>query len=169
MTKQPPSGNGKALSAPLIGSANISRADLILQAAELIFSAYRPDNFANPDLYLLQVGMKLECYPDDVIRELASPRYGIQTKSKNPPTLFDITEACEEILDHRPEAKKPLAIEPPIDPVMQARVGNLLRELSTKLRADSAEARGLTIKAMAEEKNLPLDERLQRQRKRQMA
>ena len=105
---QRPGGSGKALSAPLIGSATISRAELILQAADLIYSAYRPDDFAKPDLFVLQLGMVLEGYSDEVIRQLADPRTGIQRRRKKPPSIADIVEACDDILDRQPRAAAPV-------------------------------------------------------------
>lgn len=62
----------------------------------MIFSAYRKDDFADPDSFVLQVGLVLERYPDGVIQEVSSPLTGIQRKSKFPPTIADLVEACDQ-------------------------------------------------------------------------
>lgn len=61
----------------------------------MIFSAYRRDDFADPDGFAVQLGAVLEQYPDDVIRFVTSPRTGIQRKAKFPPTIAEIVEMCD--------------------------------------------------------------------------
>lgn len=70
---------------------------MIVRQARMIFSAYRKDDFADPDGFVLQLGMVLERYPDAVIIEVSSPLTGIQRRHKNrPPDIAAIVEACDD-------------------------------------------------------------------------
>lgn len=61
-----------------------------------LFSAYRLDQFADPDGFKTQLGAVLEQYPDEVITFVCDPRTGIQRRNKFPPTISEIVEACDE-------------------------------------------------------------------------
>lgn len=125
-----------------------SRKQTIIQAARMIFSAYRRDDFADPDMFVLQLGIVLERYPDDVIGELSHPLSGIQRRLKRPPSIADIVEAAEAAMDHKmysQAAKNAFLPEPPIDPEMQARVGELFASLSAKLHFDAAVEREIRV------------------------
>lgn len=81
-------------------SKPVSRAKRITQQARLIFSAYRRDDFADPDGFVLQLGMVLERYPDAVISEVSHPLTGIQRRHKGrPPDIAAIVEECDFIRD----------------------------------------------------------------------
>ncbi len=45
---------------------------------------------------MTQLGAVLEQYPDEVITYVCDPRTGIQRRSKFPPTISEIVEACDE-------------------------------------------------------------------------
>jgi hypothetical protein len=123
---------------------------MIVQAARMIFSAYRRDDFADPDTFVLQLGMVLERYPDEVIAALSSPLTGIQRRCKRPPSIADIVEGCEAILDRLPRPEPPQAVCAPIDPVMQARVARLFAELSRMLHERMQSDREQQIKDLGE-------------------
>lgn len=82
-------------SLPSTASNKLLRAQMITRQAKMIFSAYRRDDFADPDNFVLQVGLVLERYPDAVISEVSSPLTGIQRRCKQPPTIADLVEACD--------------------------------------------------------------------------
>jgi len=63
--------------------------------AKMVFAAYRRDDFADPDTFLVQLGMVLERYSDDVIRYVTHPATGIQRRCKFPPTIAEVAEACD--------------------------------------------------------------------------
>ena len=44
---------------------------------------------------MTSLGMVLEQYPDEVIVYVTDPRTGVQRKSKWPPTISEIVEACD--------------------------------------------------------------------------
>lgn len=64
-------------------------------AAKLLFGSYRKDDFADPDNFLLQLGMILERYPDHIVEYVTSPLTGIQRKSEFPPSIARVVEACD--------------------------------------------------------------------------
>jgi hypothetical protein len=59
-----------------------------------LIGAYRKDDFADPESYLLQLGMVLERYPQEVIETVTSPFTGLQSRKNFPPTIAEVTEAC---------------------------------------------------------------------------
>lgn len=141
----------EASSARSTGSKDTSRAVRITRAARAIFSAYPRDDYADPDAFVLQLGMVLERYPDEVISEISHPLTGVQRRCKKPPTIAHIVEAAEGVIDRQPApVRKP---EPPllVDEAMQARVGELMKGLATKLKDDAQHAREEKIRAMADE------------------
>lgn len=73
-----------------------TRAEWITRRARMIFSAYRKDDFADPDSFLIQMSMVLEKYPDQVVSYVTDPLTGIQSRSKFPPVLAEIKELCDD-------------------------------------------------------------------------
>jgi hypothetical protein len=61
-----------------------------------VFSAYRIDQYAEPESFKTSLGAVLEQYPDEVITYVCDPRTGIQRRSKWPPTISEIVESCDE-------------------------------------------------------------------------
>lgn len=68
---------------------------MITRCAKMIFSAYRRDEFADPEGFVMQLGVVLERYEDDVIETVCSPRTGVQRRCKFPPSIAEIVDACE--------------------------------------------------------------------------
>ena len=68
---------------------------LIIRCQLAVFSAYRIDQFGDPDGFKTQLGAVLEQYPDEVIKYVCDPRTGIQRRSKFPPTISEMVEACD--------------------------------------------------------------------------
>jgi hypothetical protein len=68
---------------------------MITRCARMIFSAYRRDEFADPDGFVMQLGAVLEKYEDAVIQYVCDPRTGIQRRCKFPPSIAEMVEACE--------------------------------------------------------------------------
>jgi len=73
-----------------------TREEWITRRARMIFSAYRRDDFADPDSFLIQVSMVLATYPDQVVSFVSDPLTGIQSRSKFPPVLAEIKELCDD-------------------------------------------------------------------------
>ena len=61
----------------------------------MVFAAYRRDDFADPETFVVQLGMILERYDDEVIERVTSPLTGIQRKCKFPPSIAEIVKACD--------------------------------------------------------------------------
>lgn len=62
----------------------------------VLFSAYRIDQYGDPEGFKASLGAVLEQYPDDVIRYVCDPRTGVQRRCKFPPTISEIVEACDD-------------------------------------------------------------------------
>lgn len=64
---------------------------------EILFSAYRKADFADPVGFVAQLGVVLEKYPEWVVRHVTSPETGIQRKSTFPPSIAEVISACEDL------------------------------------------------------------------------
>src|SRR6185312_13815199 len=86
------------------------RKALILKCQLALFSAYRIDQYADPEGFKNSLGAVLEGFPDEVIRYVCDPRTGLQRHLKWPPTISEVVEACEErrAYLHRIRTTKPL-------------------------------------------------------------
>lgn len=91
-----------------------------MQRQRILFSAYRTDQYSDPEGYMASLGMVLEGYSDDVIKYVTDPKTGIQRKSKWPPTISEIVEACDQHQDYLAKCERlrnwgnqPKMIEPP--------------------------------------------------------
>lgn len=73
----------------------LARADWITSRSSILFSAYRRDDFADPNGFLAQLNVVLEGYSDAVVNEITSPKTGLQRRSKFIPTIAEVVEACD--------------------------------------------------------------------------
>lgn len=71
---------------------------------------------------MASLGLVLEDYPNEVISYITNPKTGIQRRSKWPPTISEIVEACDQHTDYLSKCERlknwgkteaPLAIEAP--------------------------------------------------------
>src|SRR5262249_27055314 len=76
-----------------------SNATLVARAIKMIFSAYRKDDFADPEGFIAQLGVILETYPDSVVRYVSSPLTGIQRRLKFPPSIAEVVQACDDQIE----------------------------------------------------------------------
>jgi hypothetical protein len=83
-----------------------SRKTLILQRQRILFSAFRSDQYSDPEGYLASLGMVLEQYPDDVIVYISDPRTGVQRACKWPPTISEIVEACDRRMQEQARTRR---------------------------------------------------------------
>jgi len=63
----------------------------------MVIGAYRKDDFADPDSFVVQLGIVLEGYADSTIEQATDPRTGIQRECKFPPTIAEFVAFCDEI------------------------------------------------------------------------
>lgn len=61
----------------------------------ILMSAYRRDDYENPEMFVQQVRMNLQRYPMAIVEFVTDPTTGVQTRCKWPPALAEIVEACE--------------------------------------------------------------------------
>lgn len=87
-----------------------------------VFSAYRADQYSDPDSFKISLGAVLEQYPNEVITFVCDPRTGIQRRSKWPPTISEMVEACD---DHREFLRK---LRAPRTPFQERKPEPLLRQ-----------------------------------------
>src|SRR3990167_3099534 len=67
----------------------------------LLLSAYRRDDYADPMGFLAQLGVILSKYPPAVVERITDPMTGLQRKLKFPPSIAEVVEACEAEMTHR--------------------------------------------------------------------
>ena len=96
--------------------ASKQRRELILRCQKILFAAYRADQYADPEGFMVSLGAVLEGFPERVITYVTDPRTGIQRRSKWPPTISELVDACEEHQDYlrRISERKPVRAEPRI-------------------------------------------------------
>ncbi len=94
-----------------------------MRCQKILFGSYRADQYADAESFMNSLGAVLEQFPDEVIVYVTDPRTGIQRRSKWPPTVSEILEACEEHRDHlkrirteRPRAPTAYLSPPPRPP-----------------------------------------------------
>jgi len=61
----------------------------------LLLSAYRRDDYQNPDLFVSQVSENFKRYPKAIVEFVTDPVTGIQAKKQWPPSVAEIVAACE--------------------------------------------------------------------------
>ena len=90
--------SGKRVPAKITSPAQaaLDRSNWITKCAQQILGSYRRDDFADPDIFLVQLGMVLERYDDAVIRAVTSPVTGIQRTCKFPPSIAEFVEFVDE-------------------------------------------------------------------------
>lgn len=84
-----------------------------MRCQKAIFSAYRTDQYADPEGFLHQLGAVLEEFPDEVITHVSDPRTGVQRRSEWPPTIAKIVAACEDHAAYLDRMRKPRAVPLP--------------------------------------------------------
>lgn len=67
----------------------------ITQRIEMLLSAYRRDDYADPEKFVAQLGVVLSGYDADVVEYVTDPRTGIQRTNKWPPSIQEVVEACD--------------------------------------------------------------------------
>ena len=79
-------------------SRNLTPPEVVDQQMAILFSAYRKADYADPEGFVIQLGVILSDYPPDVVRHVTDPRTGIQRRLKWPPTIAEIVEACDDAM-----------------------------------------------------------------------
>lgn len=85
-----------ALSRDSTARSEETRAQWLTRRSRMIFSAYRRDDYADPEGFLVQLTMVMENYSDPVVMHISDPITGIQAASKFPPSLAEIKTALDE-------------------------------------------------------------------------
>lgn len=61
----------------------------------MLYSAYRTDQYADPEGFMASLGLVFSQYPDDVIVYVTDPRTGVQRGKVFPPSIAEIVGACD--------------------------------------------------------------------------
>ena len=90
-------------SMPRATTSDTSKAALIARQIRVLLSAYRRDDYSDPDAFVAQLGTVLTGYSEPVIMHVTSPQTGLQRTCKFPPSIAEVVEACEAeaTRDHR--------------------------------------------------------------------
>ena len=75
------------------------RTKLASYHAKLILGSYRADQAADPEIYLTAIGYLLAQYPPDIGKQLTDPKDGVAGKYKWLPTVSEVKEEAEAILE----------------------------------------------------------------------
>src|SRR4051812_1523941 len=76
-------------------SQALKRKSLILRCQGMLYSAYRTDQYADPDGFMASLGLVFSQYPNDVIEYVTDPRTGVQRGKVFPPSIAEIVSACD--------------------------------------------------------------------------
>jgi hypothetical protein len=60
-----------------------------------MFSCYRREDAANPEQYAAAIGLVLSGYPRSIVEYVTDPRTGIQSRCDFPPSVKEMSDACE--------------------------------------------------------------------------
>jgi hypothetical protein len=67
----------------------------VLNGMKVLFSAYRLDQYTDPDGFKLNIGLVLEQYPIETIKFVTDPRTGVQRRHEWPPSVKNVVDACD--------------------------------------------------------------------------
>lgn len=79
---------------------------------EVLFSAYRAADYADPKGFAVQLASVLSEFSEDVVIHVTSPKTGIQRRSKWPPTISEVLEACEQHQDYLKRVRESRPVKP---------------------------------------------------------
>lgn len=63
---------------------------------KILFSAYRIDQYSDPEGFKVNIGLVLEQYPAETIRFVTDPRTGVQRRHEWPPSVKNVVDACDQ-------------------------------------------------------------------------
>jgi hypothetical protein len=72
----------------------------------ILFSAYRLDQYNDPEGFKVNIGMVLEQYPIDTIRFVTDPRTGVQRRHEWPPSVKNVVDACDQHMHEQAKAHR---------------------------------------------------------------
>lgn len=63
---------------------------------KMLFSAYRLDQYPDPDGFMAQAAVVLSSYSEETVLYVTDPRTGYQRRNKWPPNIPELWTACDE-------------------------------------------------------------------------
>lgn len=76
-----------------------------LQAAERMYGLYRKSDACDPEVFAAGAAAVFSEYPREVVAFVTDPRTGLPRTSKWPPTVSEVGDACQAIMDQRAAAE----------------------------------------------------------------
>ena len=64
--------------------------------ASILYGCYRRTDADSPEIFLSAAVAVLAGYPEAIVRAVCDPRSGLPEKSKFPPNIYELTQACDE-------------------------------------------------------------------------
>ena len=74
--------------------------------AAILYGCYRRTDADSPEIFLSAAIAVLCGYPESVVRAVCDPRNGLPRRSKFPPNIYELTEACDERMRPLLEAER---------------------------------------------------------------
>jgi hypothetical protein len=68
---------------------------------KVLFSAYRIDQYTDPEGFKLNIGLVLEQYPAETIMFVTDPRTGVQRRHEWPPSVKSVVDACDQHINEQ--------------------------------------------------------------------
>jgi hypothetical protein len=84
----------------------------LISRIEMILAGYRKVDYHNLQMFMAQAIVNLMKFPREIIEYVSAPETGIQTRSKWPPSLAEILEACVAEQTHREKIARYSAMGP---------------------------------------------------------
>lgn len=79
--------------------------EVVAKSGQMLFSAYRRDDFADAAGFAVQIASVLSEFSEEVVLYVTSPKTGLQRRSKWPPTISEVLTACEQHQDYLAKAR----------------------------------------------------------------
>ena len=70
--------------------------EVVSDCARMLVGSYRRNDAEDPGLFIRAAATVLSGYPEDVVRKVTHPAFGIPSKLKFLPSIAEIRDACEE-------------------------------------------------------------------------
>lgn len=72
--------------------------EVVSDCARMLVGSYRRNDAEDPALFIRAAATVLAAYPEQVVRKVTHPAFGIPSKLKFLPSIAEIRDACEEAM-----------------------------------------------------------------------
>jgi hypothetical protein len=71
----------------------------------ILIGCFRTGEAADPEVYVTAISAVLAQYPEQVVRDVTDPIIGLPSRSKWLPTVSEVREACEALVQRERDAE----------------------------------------------------------------